>query len=243
MKGKLFLGALLMSAVLASQGFGAGLLGQNCGGCGACGACDPAACEPAACAPDCSQPCCRPVCDLFSGLKGLFACNPCGQACGQPACCEPVEVCAPEPQVCEPACGPACGQPGCGPIAQLVNRARCGVQRCGQAGCCEPAACEPAACQPAACQPACNACCRTPLLDMLDNLLGGCRPRCGTLRCGAPGCCETAWGGAVDNGKPAPAVAPPEEAAPLPVPPKADSSAALMRSGGMYQVSRRIVRY
>src|SRR4030067_939290 len=105
MKGKTIFGALLVSVALCGQGFGFELLdrmlGLNTGGCGqptccqpagqcceqpAC--CAPARCEPACCDPACST-CCAPKCDLFAGLKGLFACG----GCCQPACgtCTPVQ--------------------------------------------------------------------------------------------------------------------------------------------------------
>jgi len=109
MKGKLLLGALLVSAALASQGFSMDLMdrmvvlsGGGCGPCAAAAACDPAvkpcAPEPACCQPACN-PCCKKRCDLFKGLKDMFACRKCGK----------VKCCCPKPTACDPACGqPAC---------------------------------------------------------------------------------------------------------------------------------------
>ena len=125
MKGRMVVGTLMLSVALVSQGFGFellnGLMGVN-RGCSTCGepacasnACEPAcpapcakACEPA-CEPACNT-CCAPRCDLFAGLKGLFACKSCG--------CEPAamrlrarEACCPEPACaapCAKACEPAC---------------------------------------------------------------------------------------------------------------------------------------
>jgi hypothetical protein len=89
MKARMMIGALMVSAVLCGQGFAADLLGHmvalNGGGC--------TACEPAApCGDPCCDRCCRP-CDLFAGLKGLFACN---------RCCDPCNACE-APQACSPA--------------------------------------------------------------------------------------------------------------------------------------------
>ena len=92
MKGKFVFGALLVSVALASQGFAVELFGRaaglNCGGCGACEACAaPACCKPAAakcCAPEpaCGKIACERCkrCDLFQGLRDIFACRKCGKA-------------------------------------------------------------------------------------------------------------------------------------------------------------------
>ena len=258
MKGRMVFGALLLSAALTSQGFGFELLGNllglncGCGGCNACQACAPASCEPApeTCAPEpaCSDPCAR-RCDLFSGLKGLFACNRCCDSgcndCAEPAC-EPA-ACAPEPSCklcnlgilgrgcgCRPACEPACDpapEPACEPACAPRPRKHCRKA-------CRPA-CRPA-CEPA-CEPACDPCGRRRcfadgLFGLLDGLFacGGCNA-CAQTGCGDPSCCGPALEGA-------PVEVPPEEAAPLPIAPRADPSASLMPSRSLYQTGR-IVSY
>jgi len=91
MKCKMVFGALLLSVALCSQGLAMelldGMVGMNAGGCGPCGA--PAPCGPAVkcCAPEPSCGPCARRCDLFSGLKDLFACTRCEKKCAV-ACCE-----------------------------------------------------------------------------------------------------------------------------------------------------------
>jgi len=203
MKGKLFLGALLVSAVLCSQGLSATILGtvlgQNCGGCGGCNACaEPACCEPESCEPACSAPSCGRRCDLFAGLRGLFACQQCNgggcnTCCGEVECCDPeVAYCAPEPECCEaPACGPPACKPKCRRTGDLFTGLK-GLLACrncnggGCGSCCEPACCEPACCEPACCEPACcePACCEPAC----------CEPACCEPACCEPACCEPACG-------------------------------------------------
>ncbi|MFH1918545.1 MAG: hypothetical protein ABIP48_01475 [Planctomycetota bacterium] len=207
MKGKLFLGALLVSAVLCSQGLSATILGtvlgQNCGGCGGCNACaepaccEPESCEPESCEPACSAPSCGRQCDLFAGLRGLFACQKCnGGGCN--TCCGEVEYyepevasCVPEPECCEPeACAPPSCQPRCRRTGDLFTglQGLLACRSCNGGGC--GACCEPEACEPACCEPACgNRCGGRSILGFLDNLLG-CRKSCGQTACCEPVCCE-----------------------------------------------------
>ncbi len=216
MKGKLFVGALLVSLAVGNQGFGFELMGRmlglNSGGC-----CEPACCEPAceqpacepACEPACGDPCCKPRCDLFAGLKGLLGRKSCCDPCAGVAACEEVQACCPEPAACEE------------------------VQAC----CPEPAACDPA-CGDPCCKPKR---CRRPLLDALHGMFG--RKKC----CCDPGCCQPAGCGAVmiqgggEATGPAPAMAPEEEAAPLPPAPVADPSAMVRPPQTILQASRRVV--
>ncbi|HLA85387.1 MAG TPA: hypothetical protein VJL29_11385 [Thermoguttaceae bacterium] len=236
MKGKVIFGALVLSVVLAGQGFGFellnDLLGINQGrqGCNACcepacceKACAPACCEKAcpqtcepacqpACEPACCEPCCKPRCDLFAGLKGLFACKKC--------CCEP--------------CGNAWCEPKC----------------CPEPKCCEKQCCEQNCCEPA-CEPACNTCCKhrcTPVRDLLDDLCSlricvyktqNCNACCEPACCEQPGCCDTSCGcgnGSAPAG--APKTAPARE---LPKAPPMDTSASV-QPNKYYRVSRSIVR-
>jgi hypothetical protein len=254
MRSKTIFGALLVSVVMCSQGFGFELLdrmlGLNSGGCGDCKACTKvAACDPCAkvaCAqPTCEQANCgqctrckkcriTPVRDLFDGLKDMFEAK--GSVC-EPAACGACKGCCPEP--CEKA---ACCEP-------------CKVKKCRKVRCekacdpCCPATCEKAcekACGPVACEPVCQPKChklyRRPVLELLEALFGDCGKSCGTCEAGS---CETACGcgGAAPAKAPAaaPAKAPEEKAAPLPVAPKPDASAAI-QTRGIYQASRSLVR-
>jgi hypothetical protein len=245
MRGKTLLGALLVSVALSSQAFGFELLDRMLGlntGCGTCDPCgevaccepaakccapEPACCErPACCEPECGKATCRPCCDLFGGLKGLFACRSCGKAsCCEPECCEKAKCCAPEPACCEPAC---C-KPRCQP---LLCKPRCCEPKCCEPACCEkPACCEPE-CGKAACKQRCICVPNFGLLDSLGGLFK-CH-RCCKTSCCEEGCCDTCGGGAAEAT--APATAPQEEAAPLPKAPVADPSASNQR------YYRRIVR-
>ena len=113
MKREMVFGALVLSVALCSQGFAETLLG----GCGCAHV--PRlphvhrAQKPAPpCAPACGEcgTCC-PRCDLFRGLKDLFACHRCGRV---NCCCEKTcGVCA-APKPCAPACC-ACPKP-CAPV-------------------------------------------------------------------------------------------------------------------------------
>ncbi|MBN1589778.1 MAG: hypothetical protein JW888_09705 [Pirellulales bacterium] len=117
--------------------------------------CEPKCCEKNCCEPACCDPCCKPRCDLFAGLKGLFACKKCCcEPCGT-ACCEDTKCCAPEPKCCEESCcEPNCCDPGCGgicipkctPVRDLLEDL-CSlricvyhVQKCNC--CCDPGCCE-----------------------------------------------------------------------------------------------------
>lgn len=237
MKGRIVVGALLVSAVLASQGFGFelldNLLGMNRGRTSACcepQACDPAcapqACDPACapknccdpvCQPNCCDPCCKPRCDLFAGLKGLFACKKCCDPCGT-ACCEDVKCCTPEPNCCDPqACDPGC-DPGCNTGCKSI------------------------------CIPKC-----TPVRDLLEDILSlririvkapKCCNSCCETACCEPNCCEEVGcngGGVVAPSRQTPKVAPAEKPAPLPDAPTVDPSASL-RPNRYYKASRSIVR-
>lgn len=206
MKGKLFFGALLVSAVLCSQGLSATILGTvlgpKCGGCGDCNACaEPACCEPEACEPACCEPSCGHGCDLFAGLRGLFACRKCnGGGCntcsGEVECCAPEpECCAPEPECCAPpSCRLKCRRTGdlFTGLKSLLACRKCnggGCASCGEPECCapEPECCEP---EPVCCEPACGKPCRGhSILGFLDNLLG-CRKSCCHTACSEPVCCE-----------------------------------------------------
>ena len=190
MKVKTFFGALLLSAILSTQGFGFELLDKMLGlsgGCNCCPTCE-AACEPVcecttcepvadACDPcaDACDPCApaTPIRDLFDGLKGL--------GCG--GCCEAAcDACAPVEEVaCEPACDPCdpCAKPNLlGGLKGLLGN--CGG--CGQT-CCDACADDCGTCEPVivedACEPTCDPCAKPKLLDGLKGLL----PKCG-------GCCE-----------------------------------------------------
>jgi len=221
MNAKMIFGALVLSVALCAQGY--------CGGCGV------EACAAPACGPACEQPCnacCGPRCDLFAGLKDLFACKRCGSC--EPVCCEPAKTCAPEP-ACAP-CRPLLARKICAPACEKACAPACEKA-------CAPACPKP--CAPAcekACAPACDSCCRPcfPILagvktrvhGVLD-LLFGCRCGCGCeTGCGV----ETACGCGGTAAPAAPAKAPAEEAAPLP-PPKSDPSASLMRSQNLFRAS------
>ena len=89
MKFSKFLGALVLSAGLCSQSFGAGLLDRMVGG-----GCGPSCCEPSCC--DAGKACHDPAC----GTAGNGCCDPgCGSAGGN-GCCDP--------------CGSSCGKKRCG---------------------------------------------------------------------------------------------------------------------------------
>ncbi|MGQ9505406.1 MAG: hypothetical protein ACUVQR_10910 [Thermogutta sp.] len=233
MKTKLFLGALMISAMLCGRGFGADMFGRMVSldeGCAACAQPAPA-CEP------CAQ---VKRCDLFAGLKDLLACRRCAPACEE--ACESAKCAVPEP-ACEPACANPCWpQPVRALLRGVRNALACPV--CGQAECnaCEPAretpACEPArepacgpicrlhkriaceacapacekpACEPArepACEPSCE-CGRRPVLNFLRNLLGCDRNVSAVSKCG----CGVEAAPAEKGGKAAPAPLP---AAPSP---------------------------
>ena len=247
MKSRIVFGALIMSVALCGQGFGFelldNLLGQkNCGSRGCCEpacceqACQPNCCEKTSCAPQACEPqcceadcgtSCKKSCDLFGGLRGLFACKSSCNSCCEPEACG-VVTCAPEPKCCETACAPKCCETDCGPQ------------------CCE------ADCGTSCCKPRC-----TPVLDFLEDLCslriclykaekscGGC---CDT-GCGDTGCCEEATcggcggSGAAPATQAAPKAAPKEKAAPLPKAPKADSSAQLRRTSRYHQAGRVVVR-
>lgn len=230
MKGKMVLGALVLSVALCSQGFGdlfgriSGLNGGGCAPCAAPAACEqPKACAPEPCGPAC-EPCCRPKrCDLFKGLRDLFACHRCGKV---ECACEPVKVCE------KPACAPACEKPACDACVPVRK-----VKRCKPV--CAPA-CEAAKpCEPVkACEPACGVCkapkCRRchPVRDrvvcFLNNLFTShrCKPVCGEVACQAG--CDGAPAGPAPAAAPAPK--PAGQPAPLPMPPaKPDPSAMLLQ--------------
>ena len=251
MRSKTIFGALLVSVALCSQGFGFELLdrmlGLNCGGCGDYKACakvatcdpcakvacpDPTACESVA---DCGSTCskcrkCRitPVRDLFAGLVDLFECKGCYcEPVCESACCE---------EACDPACDPVCEKP-C--KVKRFRKQRCAkaCDPCCPATCEEVAACDPT-CEPT-CKPKCHKLYRRPVIELLEALFGSRNCRCGEASCGDG--CETACGsGGVVPGVKAPAKAP-EKAAPLPMAPKADPSAAI-HTRGIYQASRSLVR-
>lgn len=287
MKGKIVFGALLVSVALASQGFGFDLLdrarGLNCGGCGACTACAAPACGPSApkaCAPEgCGKVACDPCrrrCDLFAGLKDLFACNRCGKVkCGcEPACkpcdkvkacdvackpCEKVRACAPEPackpcekvKACEPACKPRERVKACEPACKACERVKAcepACKACDKVKACEPT-CKTTRCrQPLIHKDECGEHCRPKLghglvVSVLDDLFG-CKKsgKCGQGDCGECGC-----GGAPATAAPAKSadftpITPAEDVGPLPIPPKTDPSASLMRPRSIYQASRNIVQ-
>jgi len=187
MKSKLFLGALVISAMLCGRGFAADMFGRMVSLDEGCAACAQPACEPCARAPRC---------DLFAGLKDLFACRRCAPACE--VACEPAKCAVPEP-ACEPACGNPCRpQPVRALLRGVRNALACPV--CGQVGCnaCEPAcekpacepACEPAcqkpACEPA-CEPACGPICRLHKRIRCDVCAPACEPACEKPAC-EPAC-------------------------------------------------------
>ena len=179
MNAKMIVGALALSVALCTQGYSIHLGAGRC----CTSACAPA-CE-ATCAPNCCDPCCNPCgrCDLFAGLKGLFACNTgcntgCGTSCGPVCAPEPcAAVCDPAPACCDPA--PACCDPApaaCAPVCKplVVRTARCRPCRpilngvldalfgcgCGVCNSCNKAVgcCDPVGCQPECCTAACTGC-------------------------------------------------------------------------------------
>jgi hypothetical protein len=205
MKGTMVFGALVLSVALASQGFGQNTPGPaGASGCGCCAApavcekvavkaCDPCGCGMAAC-----QSCAR-RCDLFAGLKDLFACPRCGKvrcscepackaceapkACAEVACkvCAPAKACCPEPCARVRACAPACVAPkACAP-ACVVSRACDPVKACAPACCVAPkiACCEkPVGCceKPCGCGQGC--CCARHCREKAD-CGPNCRPKLG----------------------------------------------------------------
>jgi hypothetical protein len=257
MKGKMVVGALVLSVALASQAFANELFGSLAKLGGDCKACAPAACAPApkCCAPEpkaCGGACegCRQRGDLFRGLKDLFSCDRCGRvncrcekaceapkACAAPKACKPCEApkaCA-VPKACKPCEAPkACAAPkACEPSCKACEPAR-------KVRACKPAGCEKVfvegkqvCCEKAAVGEPCG--CRKRLgnglvLGMLDNLFA-CRKCDEKAACGGCDVCGATGAKAPAAAAAAPAKAPEEskEAAPLPVAPKADPSASLMR--------------
>lgn len=196
MKTKLLLGALMVSAMLCGRSQGADLIGRMVSLDEGCAACAQPACEPAQPACDVCAP--RQRCDLFAGLKDLFAARRVVSACDTPAC-EPAKCVTPEP-----ACEPACAAPTCRPqpvralVRKIATVGQCSV--CGQAACdraCEQPACEPA-CEQPACEPACGAptCNPQPVRNLLRKIGSiGERSACGQPAC-EPACekpaCEPA---------------------------------------------------
>lgn len=147
MKKTMLLGALMISAMLCGRCWGADIFGRMVSldeGCAACA-------QPApACEPSCERP---KRCDLFAGLRDLFASHrhvSACEACEQAKCAVPEPACAPECVTCRPQ-----------PVRNLIRRvaARPACEVCGQPECqaCEPAkACEPACEKPACEQPSCE---------------------------------------------------------------------------------------
>jgi hypothetical protein len=88
------------------------------------------------------------------------------------------------------------------------------------------------------------------VVSVLDDLFGCkkcCKKECGaTTCCGAPACCG-GCGGVPTTTAPAKAadvtpISPAEDVGPLPIPPKTDPSASLIRPRSIYQASRSIVQ-
>jgi len=203
MKTKLLLGALMVSAMLCGRSQGADLIGRMVSLDEGCAACAQPACEQPACEPACDVCAPRHRCDLFAGLKDLFASRRCAPACEVPAC-EPAKCVTPEP-ACEPACGCAKCRPQ--PVRALVRK----IASVGECNACGPAACEPAcekpACEPAceqpACEPACGApkCNPQPVRNLLRKIASvgecnacgpaACEPACEKPAC-EPACAEPA---------------------------------------------------
>jgi hypothetical protein len=84
------------------------------------------------------------------------------------------------------------------------------------------------------------------VVSVLDDLFG-CKKcgKCGHGACGA--CGECGCGGAPATAAPAKSadftpITPAEDVGPLPIPPKSDPSASLMRPRSIYQASRTIVQ-
>lgn len=200
MKTKLLLGALMVSAMLCGRSQGADLIGRMVSLDDGCAACAKPVSEPA-----CDQPSCdacgpRHRCDLFAGLKDLFASRRYAPACDVPAC-EPAKCVTPEP-ACEPACG-LTSRPQ--PVRALVRK----IASVGEGNACGPAPCEPAcekpACEPAceqpACEPACGPTCRPqPIRNALRKIAAisdcnACDPAACEPACEQPACepaCEPA---------------------------------------------------
>jgi hypothetical protein len=267
MKCKMIFGALLVSVVLCNQGFSFELLdrilGLNGGDCGDCKACakvaccekpakccaapavcekaKPACCEkakPACCekpvvcgTPKCHKQHCTPIRDLFDDIADLFESK--GYICDEPKTCAAPKACCSEPACCKPACKvKACEKVACCKPATCEKVACCKPATCEKVACCKPATCEKV------CQPKCHKLYRRPVVELLEDIFGSISP------CKSQEGCETACGGAAPAQK-APATAPakaPEHAAPLPAAPKADPSASLDDSRGIYQASRSLVR-
>lgn len=194
MKGKMVFGALMLSVALCSQGMALDLLdnmsGLNAGGCNACVA--PAPCAAVkACAPEPVCGPCAPRCDLFAGLKDLFACRRC-EPCGP---CTECKTCAPEPAPCAAVCG-GCGDcVQCRPVRNLVRNVvveplhdlKCDLKAafarpCAPCGACAPVCEAPKACvqaceAPKACAPVCKPC-----------RVAVCKPVCEAPKACAPAC-------------------------------------------------------
>jgi hypothetical protein len=198
--------------------------------CGAGNGCAEPACDAGAgcCEPSCGAARgCKKKCDLFGGLKGLFAHKKrhhgCTSCCGGEADC---------------SAGSGCADPGCG-AGNGCSEPACGAGN----GCAEPACDAGAGC----CEPTCGAaprkkhCRGTPILDLLKAIhkaKKSCRSSCtsccgGEADCGAgSGCCEPGCGADPACGacaQSAPAIAP-----------TPDASAAKQTKGKVVAVSRTV---
>lgn len=215
MKGKILFGALVLSVALCSQGFGdlfGRMSGLKDGGCAPCAA--PAPCEqPKAGAPEPCGPACEPSyrpkrCDLFKGLRDLFACRQCGKV---DCACEPVKVCE------KPAPAPACEV--CAPVrkvkrVKVVSAPACEAPKCRH---CHPV--------------------RDRVVSFLNNLFAyhRCKPVCGEAG-GEVGCAACSGAPASPAPAAAPAPKPAGQPAPLPMPPaKPDPSAMLLQPRSIVQ--------
>ncbi len=250
MKGRMIVGALVLSVALSSQGFGFELLGnllrlEDNKGCTPCGEVIAHCPDPCTPVEDCGwvcDPCARKPLDLFAGLRGLFACHRCPTAvCADP--CTPAAVCTPEPctpvAVCTPEpCTPvaACeAVPSCEPgFAKVAcHRPLLGLLQRKPVCCPEPVAYDPG------CEVACPQPCRRPVLDFLAGLLTP-RPKVRVISCtdSVVGCNGWHVNG---NGEPtaAPANGEPNGIEPAPKP---DNSALMPYGHNVYQTSRAAVR-
>lgn len=184
MKKTMLLGALVISAMLCGRGYGADMYGRMVSLDEGCQACAQPACDVG-----CAQP---KRCDLFAGLRDMFAARRCVvecEPCEAAKCNVPEPPCAPECAPCRPqpirnflrnvVAGPACGQPECGPCEPpKACEQPCAPPECGQPACAEPI-CGPLcrlhhrrhcreckveceACAPPACEKACPPACEKP---------------------------------------------------------------------------------
>ncbi|MCS7304473.1 MAG: hypothetical protein NZ602_05125 [Thermoguttaceae bacterium] len=269
MKGKLAVGALLVSMALVSQGLAVELLpglrglkrGPCCEPCGEpvkCAVPEPKACD-AACEP--CEVCCKPKHDLLAGLKQLFQKKCCCDSCGAAApVCEPVKCVVPEPKACEPCepvCCPVCRQR---PLKNLLCKKCCcppGEEKPSEPVCCPPckekllckllgadcsAVCEPKPCEPKADgKETCEVTCPGCCKCRPQVVLKMLHALFGKKCCCPVEQCDVC--GPAAPAAPTPAAPKAAEPAPLPKAPKPDAEAVLNPPRSILQTSRQMARY